>query len=115
VDVMDNRPDQASRLCRNEVSAREETSPSLKELEALSLEEARQRLRELQVYHNELETRNEELRRSRKELEAARKRYFDLYGLAAGNSVLTSRGEHALYSRSEKKEGRPWQVKPFSL
>lgn len=79
---MDNRPDQDSRVRRNEVSAREETSPSLKELESLSLEEARQRLHELRVYHIELETRNEELRQSRKELEAARKRYFDLYDLA---------------------------------
>jgi PAS domain S-box-containing protein len=80
---MDNRPYQASRLRRqDEEIARKETFPSLKELEALSLEEARQRLHELRAYHIELETRNEELQQSRKELEAALKRYFDLYDLA---------------------------------
>lgn len=83
MDDMDDRPDQASRLRRqNEESAREETAPQLKELEALSIEEARQILHEVRVYQIELETRNKELRQSLKELEAARKRYFDLYDMA---------------------------------
>jgi len=83
MDYMDDRPDQASRLLRQyEESAREETAPQLKELEALSIEEVRQILHELRVHQIELETRNKELRQSLKEVEAARKRYFDLYDMA---------------------------------
>ncbi|MCK9195536.1 MAG: HD domain-containing protein [Syntrophales bacterium] len=64
-----------------------------KDLEALSPEEVRQLVYDLQVYQIELEMQNEELHRSQRELEASRARYFDLYDLApAGYFTLNESG-----------------------
>jgi PAS domain S-box-containing protein len=62
--------------------ARRKTAQSSENLEAMSPEEVRQTLHELQVHQIELEMQNEELRRAQEELEAARARYFDLFDLA---------------------------------
>jgi PAS domain S-box-containing protein len=50
--------------------------------EALSPEETRRMLHELQVYQIELKLQNEELQKSHAEMDAIRERYFDLYDLA---------------------------------
>ena len=58
------------------------SAQSGEDIEAMSPEEIRQMLHELQVHKIELEMQNEELRRSQVELEEAKARYFDLYNLA---------------------------------
>ncbi|MBU1964405.1 MAG: PAS domain S-box protein, partial [Proteobacteria bacterium] len=72
---------------------REKAAGMPENLEALSPEEVRQTLHELQVYQIELEMQNEELRRAQAELDASRTRYFDLYDLApAGYCTVSEKG-----------------------
>ena len=53
-----------------------------KEQDALSSEEARKIIHELQLHHIQLEAQNEELQRTQVELKLSRVRYFNLYDLA---------------------------------
>jgi PAS domain S-box-containing protein len=79
----DRQGEDAAELRRQaEKIARERAALSPENQEALSPEEARQTLHELQVHQIELEMQNEELRRAHVELDASRARYFDLYDLA---------------------------------
>ncbi len=64
------------------------TSPD--NLKAMSPEETRQALHELQVFQIELEMQNAELRTSQLDLETARESYFDLYNLAPVGYVTVS-------------------------
>jgi len=79
----DNPPDDVAGLRRQaEEIARGKAILSLENIKALSLEETRRILQELQVHQIELEMQNMELRRSQAELDAALSHYFDLYDLA---------------------------------
>jgi PAS domain S-box-containing protein len=61
--------------------------------EAMTLEEARRTLHQLQVAHIELELQNEELRGAQQELEETTARYVDLFELApVGYLTLSDRG-----------------------
>ena len=76
-----------------EEKARGKTAQSREDVEAMSPEEVRQMLHELQVHKIELEMQNEELRRSQVELEVVQARYFDLYNLApVGYVTITGEG-----------------------
>lgn len=79
----DNRLTDAAELRRRaEAVARERTARTADQPAALSPEETRQMLHELQVHQIELELQNEELRAAQVDLDAGRARYFDLYDLA---------------------------------
>ena len=71
--------------------ARQNTTQSPENLEALSFEETLQTLHELQVHQIELNMQNEELRRKQAELDAAGTRYFDFYDLAPVGYVTVSK------------------------
>jgi two-component system cell cycle sensor histidine kinase/response regulator CckA len=90
----DSRPDQADELRRRaEAIAGETAAQPPADLAALSPEDTRWTLHELQVHQIELEMQNEELRRTQGELEASRARYFDLYDLApVGYCTLSEEG-----------------------
>ena len=90
----DNRPGDAGELRRRaEARACENAAPSPDQLAALSLEETRRTLHELEVHQIELELQNEELRQAQEELETSRARYFDLYEMAPmGYGTLSENG-----------------------
>ncbi|MEX2493846.1 MAG: PAS domain S-box protein [Nitrospirales bacterium] len=92
-DQDDRCQDPAELRKRAEEMAREHATGSPEHLEALSSEETRRMLHELQVHQIELEMQNEELRMAQTELDAARARYFDLYNLApVGYCTLSEPG-----------------------
>jgi PAS domain S-box-containing protein len=92
-DKDDRRQDPAELRKRAEEMARDHATGSPEHLEALSSEETRRMLHELQVHQIELEMQNEELRMAQGELDAARARYFDLYNLApVGYCTLSEPG-----------------------
>jgi len=69
------------------------TTLSTENIEALSVEEIRQVLHDLEVHQTELEMQNEALRRTQAELEATRERYCDLYDLApVGYCTISEQG-----------------------
>ena len=73
--------------------ARENAAQPPQDQEALSFEETRRMLHELQVHQIELELQNVELREAQAALEASRARYFDLYDLApVGYCTLSEKG-----------------------
>jgi len=78
----DDPPGEALTLRGQAEKIAAESAAPLDNLEALTPEEARRLLHELQVHQIELEMQNEELRRAQVELEASQARYFDLYDLA---------------------------------
>ena len=76
-----------------EALARERTARTPKDGAALSSEDIRKTLHELQVHQIELEMQNEELRTAQAQIEAGRARYFDLYDLApVGYCTLSELG-----------------------
>lgn len=84
-----------SELCRRaEKIARQGSYLNSADLAALSPEESRQVLHDLQVHQIELELQNEELLRVQEALVAARVRYVDLYDLApVGYCSVNQRAE----------------------
>src|SRR5512133_1744765 len=78
--MIQENADQHSAILRQQAEAKFRDSEA--EAKALSPEETRQLLHELQVHQIELEMQNDELRKTQAELDAMRERYFDLYNLA---------------------------------
>jgi PAS domain S-box-containing protein len=90
----DNRRKDAADLRQKaEALAREQASRTPEDSVAISPEETRKTLHELQVHQIELEMQNEELRTAQAQIEAGRARYFDLYDLApVGYCTLSEQG-----------------------
>ncbi|HWR27969.1 MAG TPA: PAS domain S-box protein, partial [Candidatus Thermoplasmatota archaeon] len=89
-----NESEQAATLRKKaEEIALKKAVQSSEKLDALSPEEIRQTLHELQVHQIELEMQNEELRRVQANLDEAMERYFDLYNLApVGYFTINEKG-----------------------
>jgi PAS domain S-box-containing protein len=78
---------------RAEGIARKKTASIPEGRGALSPEDTRRLLHELQVHQIELEMQNDELRSAQAQLDSARSRYFDLYDLApVGYCILSVQG-----------------------
>ena len=87
----DTRSGQVADLRRQaEEIARQNTTQSPENLEALSFKEMLQTIHELRVHQIELNMQNEELRLKQAELDAAGARYFDFYDLAPVGYVTVS-------------------------
>ena len=89
-----NKSEQAAELRKKaEEIVLKKAVQSSEKLDALSPEEIRQTLHELQVHQIELEMQNEELRRVQTNLDEAMERYFDLYNLApVGYFTINEKG-----------------------
>ena len=87
----DTRSGQVADLRRQaEEIARQNTTQSPENLEALSFKEMLQTIHELRVHQIELNMQNEELRLKQAELDVAGARYFDFYDLAPVGYVTVS-------------------------
>ena len=76
------RPERTAELRRRAEENLRRAAQLPEALVALSPEETRRTLHELQVHQIELEMQNTELRRAQTDLESERQRYFDLYEMA---------------------------------
>jgi PAS domain S-box-containing protein len=82
--------DEAELRKRAEEIARDDAALSREDIEALSPEETRRIVHELQVHQIELMMQNVELCRARQELEASQARYVDLYDFAPVGYITVS-------------------------